>query len=291
MKIPKGFHLVVKDKMPMFMCDAINNNPRFLQVFTTRKGGKSLKQYGSLNTGMHTGDDIRSVNSNIRRIENTLGVKYASAANQVHGDRIVMLMPHKSKNTKIMKSRDAVDIKRMLSIDADGIISDIPGIAAGVRLADCAGTVIMDPVKNVTASIHSGWKGVANKIPSKAVKKMKKYFGSNPGDLTAAISPAIGPCCYEVGAEIYNQLQKQAVFSNIFTKKKGRIYMDLWAGVKNLLVAEGLKPENVHVCDICTSCNPEYFYSHRRDKGKTGRQMAIGAVIAAGPQNKERRKL
>lgn len=280
MKIPKGFHLVVKNKMTFITCDAINNHTGFLQVFTTRKGGKSLKEFKSLNTGVHTGDDIKTVNSNIRQIEKALGVKYTSAANQVHGDRVIIISGDGKKNGK-----DFVDLKSISAAAADGIISNLPGIAAGVRLADCVGTVIIDPENNVIASVHSGWKGIANKIPVKAVNKMRKYFGSNQKDLIAVVSPAIGPCCYEVGIELYKQLHKQAVFSNIFTMRQGRIYMDLWAGVKNQLVVKGLKPENIHICGICTSCNPEYFYSHRRDKGKTGRQMAIGAVLKPGAKS------
>jgi polyphenol oxidase len=281
MKIPKGFHLADKGGLKFIMCDAINDNPEFLQVFTTRKGGKSLKQFKSLNTGAHTGDNPDTVKMNIERIEKALKVRYTSAANQVHGDNVVIIGPSKTDNLRMIKGRDVVRLEEMPKTKADGIISCENNVAAGVRLADCAGTVIIDPVNRVVASIHSGWRGVANMIPGKAVKKMKKYFGSDPKKLIAAISPAIGPCCYEVGLKLYNQLQKQPVFSNIFIRKESLIYMNLWAGVKNILDAEGLKPKNIHICSICTSCNPEYFYSHRRDKGETGRQMAIGAVMQA----------
>ncbi len=289
MKLPKGFHLYVRDKMNFIMCDAINDIPGFLQVFTTRKGGGSLYNFSSLNTGVHTDDDIKTVKNNIKRIEKALDVKYTSAANQVHGDHVVVLQPSGGK--KWLKGRDIVGLKNIISTDADGIISSSPGIAAGVRLADCVGTVIADPGNKVIASVHSGWKGIAAGIPVKAIKKMKKYFGSNPADLIAAVSPAIGPCCYEVGAELYNQLHKQPVFSNIFKRRKGRIYMDLWAGVKNLLLEAGLKKKNIHVCNICTFDNPKYFYSHRRDKGRTGRHMAIGAVVQVVKPKAKRQKL
>ena len=255
MNLPKGYSIVVKNKTKYIMSNAINNNSNFLQAFTLRKGSSKSKSYDLLN-------------SDIKKIEKALGIKYVSTSKQVHGDRVV-----------ILKNKVLVDVKKTLNTSADGIISNIKGIAAGVRLADCVGTVIIDPTKNVVAVVHSGWKGVANKIPVKAVKQMEKIFSSKPEDMIAAISPAIGPCCYEVGIEVYNQLQRQPVFSNIFIKKHKRTYMNLWKAVKNLLMAEGLKAKNIHICDICTACNPELFYSYRRDKGITGRQLAIGAVI------------
>ena len=289
MKLPKGFRLERIGGMDLIKCGAINDLPGFLQVFTTRKGGKSRGFYSALNTGVHTGDEVKTVKNNIKLIERALGIKYASAANQVHGDHVAVIQPQGNK--KRLMGKDVVDLKKLLKTGVDGIITSGPGIAAGVRLADCVGTVIADPANMVIASVHSGWKGIAADIPGKAVKKMKKYFKSNPAGLIAAVSPAIGPCCYEVGEELYNQLHKQPVFSNIFKRRKGRIYMDLWAGVRNLLLRAGLKEKNIHVCNICTFDNPEYFYSHRRDKGRTGRQMAIGAVIQVVKPKAKRQKL
>ncbi len=258
-KIPIGFTTIKKGKMQFLACGAINKLPGFFQAFSLRSGGHSKKPYDSMNVGMRTGDKTGNVIKNIRAIERAFDTKYISTVRQVHGDRVVLIQNPKFKiqNTK-----------------ADAIATNVPGLAVGVRVADCAGTVIIDPEHRVIAAIHSGWRGVANKIPAKAVRVMRKKFKSDPAKLIAAVSPAIGPCCYEVGKEVY-KLQKQAVFSNIFTESKGRVYMNLWKGVKNLLKSAGMTTRNIHVCGMCTACNPELFFSHRRDKGKTGRMLSF----------------
>ena len=212
-------------------------------------------------------------------MEKQLGVKYVSAARQVHGDK-VLVIKSQDPGPKTQKSNSSRQIAkaRLRSItntEADALITNIPGLAVGVRVADCVGTVIIDPKNKVVAAVHSGWRGVANRIIVKTVKLMKKEFGSKPSDMIAAVSPAIGPCCYEIGGEVL-KLKKHRVFSNIWKDKNGRTHMDLWQGVKNLLVSQGLRTKNIKICNMCTADNPELFYSHRRDKGKTGRMMAIG---------------
>jgi YfiH family protein len=266
--LPAGFKIVKKKGLSLIYCEAISKIPGFTQVFTTRAGGVSKKPFDSLNVGMHTGDNLKKTVINISRLEKSLAIKYAGAASQVHGSDIIIL-----KNRP--KRLSVAEIRKMTDVDADALITDIPGLAVGVRLADCVGTVIIDPVKKTVAAVHSGWRGIANKIPAKTVKMMKKYFGSKPDDLIASVSPAIGPCCYEIGADVL-KLKKQKVFSGVFTEKSGRNYMNLWKSVKNLLVKEGVKPNNIHICSMCTFDNPELFYSHRRDSGKTGRMMALG---------------
>jgi polyphenol oxidase len=274
-KIPKGFSILKKGRLRFLTCDAINKIPGFAQAFSMRIGGVSKKPYNSLNTGRHTGDDPRKINKNIKLIEKAFRVRYIGAVRQVHGDRVVTLKRERRK--EIGERRLNRTLKKAANTEADALITNISGLAVGVRVADCAGTIIVDPEHRVIAAVHSGWRGIAKKIPVKALKIMKKNFGSNPAKLMAAVSPAIGPCCYNVGPDVYG-LKKQKVFSNIFTERKGKIYMDLWKGVKNLLLGQGVKAKNIHVCDMCTYENQGLFFSHRRDKGKTGRMLVFGVI-------------
>jgi hypothetical protein len=267
--VPVGFTMIKKGRLSLISCDAISNIPGFTQAFTTRIGGVSGKPYDSMNMGGHTGDKRKNIRINVSLLEKSFGVKYAGAARQVHGNNVIIL-----KNSGTGKAQQ-LKLKKLTDTEADALITDIPSLAVGVRVADCAGTVIIDPVKKVVAAIHSGWRGIANKIPSISVRLMKKNFGSNPKDLVAAVSPAIGPCCYEVAGDVL-KMKKQKVYRGAFAKKSGRQYMDLWKGVRNLLEKEGLKKNNIHICSMCTFDNPRLFYSHRRDKGKTGRMMALG---------------
>jgi YfiH family protein len=263
-----GFTRRKKVNIQYFSCDAIEKIGGFEQGFTIRKGGISRKPYDSFNVGMHTDDDKQDVKKNIRSFEKVFGVRYVAAARQVHGDGVLIVRRQDS---------GVRSVKKIQNTEADAVLTDVTGVAASVSVADCVGTVIVDPVNRLAASVHSGWRGVANKIPAKTVALMIRNFKSGPEKLIAAVSPAIGPCCYAVGEDVY-KLQKQMVFSNIFTKRNGKIYMNLWKGVFNLLVSAGMKKENIHICDMCTSCNPELFFSHRRDKGKTGRMLVFGII-------------
>jgi len=269
-KILKGFTLKTKGNIQYLSCDAIDALAGFEHGFTLRTGGFSRKPYDSLNIGLHTDDSKADVKRNIRSFEKAFGVRYVAAAHQVHGDKVAVVKGSKAQSPKLK-------VKALEKTDADAIATDVPGIAASVRVADCVGTVIVDPVNKVIASVHSGWRGIANKIAYKTIKEMKKKFKSDPAKLIAAVSPAIGPCCYNVGKDVY-KLQKQKVFSNIFTHKGGKVYMDLWKGAQNLLVSAGLKRRNIHVCRLCTSDNPDMFFSHRRDEGKTGRMLVFGII-------------
>lgn len=269
-KILKGFTLKQPGKIQYLSCDAIEQTGLFTQGFTLRTGGFSKKPYDSLNVGLHTEDIKRAIVKNIQLVKSELSAGYIAAAHQVHGDGVAVIRKIKTQADR------KFDID---NIEADSIVTNITGVAASVRVADCVGTVIADPGHRVIASVHSGWRGIANKIAVKTVEIMRKEFGSDPAKLIAAISPAIGPCCYAVGPDVYG-LKKQEVFSNIFTKHKGKTFMNLWKGAENLLLSAGLKKKNIHVCEMCTSCNPRLFFSHRRDAGKTGRMMVFGIINA-----------
>ncbi len=230
--------------------------------FTTRVGGVSTGAYASLNTGRNTQDKPNHIIKNTKKISAVFGTTKIYAPQQVHSDKIIVVTD---------KNKQTVNDTK-----ADALITALPKVAIAVKVADCVGLVLYGTDKTgqhkVIATIHSGWRGVANKITSKTIAVMKKRFGVDPKTISAGISPAIGPCCYEVGQEIY-KLKKQKVFNGIFNKKNGKIYMNLWKASSQLLEAAGVKKEKIFINDICTACNPKLFYSHRRDKGKTGRML------------------
>ncbi len=164
------------------------------------------------------------------------------------------------------------DKNKMHKMKADGFITRTPEIAIGVRLADCAGIVLLDKKKKIVAAVHSGWRGVANKIILKAIQKMKK-LGSSVKDIIISMSPAIGSCCYEIGKDLYNKLKKYKIFSNIFIKKKDKIFMDLHKANYNLTLKAGVKKNNIYINNLCTYCNSKLFYSYRREGKKAGRML------------------
>ncbi len=161
---------------------------------------------------------------------------------------------------------------KMYKMKADSFITSVPGIAIGVKVADCVGIVLLDKKKKIVAAVHSGWRGIANKIILKTIQKMKK-LGSSVKDIIISMSPAIGSCCYEIGSDVYNKLKKNKIFSNIFIKKKDKIFLDLHKANYNLAIKAGIFKKNIYINNLCTYCNSKLFYSYRREGKKAGRML------------------
>jgi len=159
----------------------------------------------------------------------------------------------------------------------DASVTDLTGMALGVLVADCVPILLYDPVKKAVSAVHSGWKGTVSDVPGAAVEAMQREYGSSPSDILAAIGPAIGPCCYEVDQRVVGPL-KESIGDReglLTDKGGGRWLLDLWKANSALLVRTGLRPENIEVVGLCTSCNSDRFYSYRKDGPNTGRMMGL----------------
>lgn len=194
--------------------------------------------------------------------EKTLGIKKINILKQIHSDKIIIVKRYKSLH----------------NIKADGIITDVKNYAVAVKVADCIGTIIIDLENKVVGTIHSGWRGVAKKIILKTVKIMKKHFGSKPDKLIAITSPSIGPCCYNIGDDLYKKFNKEKIFNNVFIKNGSEIFMDLQKANKNLLLKSGVDEKNIYINKLCTKCNNDLFFSYRKEGKKAGRMFAVGMI-------------
>lgn len=156
--------------------------------------------------------------------------------------------------------------------DTDALVTEQPSIALALNFADCVPILFYDPVKKVIAAAHAGWKGTVKKIGVKTAKKMVEEFGSKSSDIIALIGPAIGKCCFEVGKDV-----KEKLFSTIEKSKYSEVctnnHMDLKLINKFQLLDFGL--EKIDVCEYCTSCQNELFFSYRKEKGMTARHSAV----------------
>ncbi|MCX7698499.1 MAG: peptidoglycan editing factor PgeF [Candidatus Goldbacteria bacterium] len=197
-----------------------------------------------------------------KQAEKVLKFKRINILKQIHSDRIIIVKKRKSLHNK----------------KADGIITDLRNFPVAVKVADCIGSVIIEPDKKVLAVVHSGWRGIAKKIILRAIKIMKQKFGCNIDKMVVITSPSIGPCCYEIGRDLYNELSKHKLFDNIFSKRNGKIYMDLQKANKNLLIAVGIKRKNIYINKLCTKCNNDLFFSYRGEGKKTGRMYVVGCI-------------
>lgn len=157
-------------------------------------------------------------------------------------------------------------------LKGDIFMTNVIGLPLLIRTADCACVTLYDPVINAFANIHAGWKGIAQKAVAKSVSELAKRYGSERKNIRASISPMIGPCC----AQFSNPEQELPHFMRPFILEEG--YVDLWAACENQLVGSGVLPEHIFNPRICTFCNPEYFFSYRREKEKAGRFGTIALL-------------
>ena len=206
--------------------------------------------YASLNLGRLSGDLVEHVDENRRRACEALGadVEKLGLNNQVHSDRVL---------------RAAV---RQRGERADGLWTDEPGVPLLALSADCLPIVLLRTEGTpAVAVIHAGWKGLLAGIVAAGVEALGN------GGLAAAIGPAIGPCCYEVGEEVAAPYRER--FGDDVMRGRS---LDLWTSAERALRAAGV--ERIDRFDRCTACEPDTFFSHRRDRGVTGRQGVIAYV-------------
>jgi len=154
----------------------------------------------------------------------------------------------------------------------DALLENTPGAVVAVKTADCVPLLLVDPVQRAVAAVHAGWRGTVAGIAQSAVAALGARFDSRAGDLHAAIGPAIGRCCYEVGAEVAAQF---GVF--------GRAHIDLAEAVRRQLEAAGVGPQRIYVAGLCTKCRTEKFHSFRRDGDAAGRLYSFAGIIETSP--------
>ena len=150
--------------------------------------------------------------------------------------------------------------------EGDAMVSDIPGVAMGIRTADCLPLLIADRLKGTAAAVHCGWRSLAAGLAGKAVRVMAGIMESESKHLLAAIGPSIGACCYEVGEDLRAAFSHFRSDKGLLFERDGRLYLDLASGVKTQLIMEGMTPETIDEIVGCTSCNQDLFWSHRARK-------------------------
>ncbi|HWF54872.1 MAG TPA: polyphenol oxidase family protein [Solirubrobacteraceae bacterium] len=222
-------------------------------LFTTRRGGHSTGPFESLNLGILTEDDPAAVAANRERLGDDHGVEFAWGL-QVHAARV----------QRRDRPNDGAD-----PVEADGQATTTPGVAPMVLGADCLTVAIAGG--GAVAVVHAGWKGLAAGVVAEGVTAIRE-LGAN-GAIEAAIGPAAGPCCYEVGEELHERFAPYGP-----GVRRGR-NLDLKAIATRQLRDAGV--QSVHDVGLCTICAGEdLFFSHRRDRGVTGRQAAIAWLTA-----------
>jgi YfiH family protein len=229
-----------------------------LVAFTERTGGVSDDPFATLNVGF-TRDETERVRENRTRVCAVLDIPPFARAWQVHGSAVALVGP--------AQASAGFDTPDTAIPDTDALTADRPGIALSILTADCVPVAVADPRRGRLAVIHAGWRGIVAAIVPAALES----FGAASG-LVAAIGPAIGPDHYEVGENVAAAVTAAAPSAAKVEHAGGRTFLDLAGTVAGLLEGSGV--DVVERADACTACEPERFFSHRRD-GETGRQALI----------------
>jgi len=248
------------------VCFMTSSNIAATHAFTTRLGGVSNGIYESLNLAQRAGDDIENVKENYSLLCNTIGINTDDivCSNQVHGTHI-----------RVVTRDDCGSLFKPNTHQADGLITQTPGVALMVFVADCVPILLFDPKKRVAGAVHAGWRSTAANIPGIAVDKMTSEFGSSPADIKAAIGPCISKCCYETDSDVADALS-EALNDNVhrcYIKHNSKYFIDLKEANNLLLKKAGLI--DITISDECTSCLSDKYWSHRKTKGQRGSQAAV----------------
>jgi YfiH family protein len=238
----------------------------FRHAFFTRRGGHTPPPFDSLHFG-GTGHDAGTLAANIGVAGQFLAIDPARlyVVTQVHG-----------RTVRFVQGNE--DRANVLGCSADVVATATPGVACGVKVADCVPILVADRKTGAVAAVHSGWQGTAVDVVGSAVAALRAWIGD--GDFMAAVGPHIEVCCFEVGEDVAAKLEACAPGVNVARRGRGpRPYVDLRAIVHHQLRAVGI--EDIDDVRGCTRCDADRFFSYRRDRETSGRQLA--AIVARDP--------
>ena len=262
------------DTVPYLTYNSLSEINFINHAFSTRLGGVSEGEFTSMNLAFNRGDNPESVTENYKRICKSAGFDFDSmtASAQDH-NTFVRAVTSENKGVGIYKPRD------LHSVDA--LVTNEKGVTLVTYYADCTPLFFVDTKKKAIGLAHAGWRGTVGRIGEKVVNKMTELYSTNPADIVAAIGPAISVCCYEVDkpcADNFYALTDLDSSRFVFPKENGKYMIDLLETNRQILVAAGVKNENITVSDVCTNCNSELLWSHRATKGKRGTMSAFVCI-------------
>lgn len=258
-----------RDNVPFFCFEELANGDRGQHAIFTRKGGTSPAPYNTLNLSLSVPDANNNVFANRSLAYATHGRSnsYLVHAHLIHGADVA-----------VVSSRNYGEYVG----PADGLITDEPGCGLTMNYADCAPIFLYDPVNQAIGLGHAGWQGAVKDLPGSMVKAMQRAFGTDPAKLLSGVGPCIGPCCYEVSEPVISAVARTFDGADSLLLPPGllqhppngsRRYFDLPEANRRRLVGAGVK--HIEMADLCTACLTDLFFSHRAEKGRTGRFGAL----------------
>ena len=285
-----------KSEIEILKADTFRSAPWVVHGFSTRLGGFS-KAYGgqALNLGF-TGTDARN---DVERNRAAFLKQVGAPSGKSKWPLIALRQVHSS----VIYQVDKVPEHHLVG---DGLITNTPGLLLAIQTADCLPILLVDPVTRAVGAFHAGWRGTLARIVEKGAGEMRRWFGTKPRDLLAAIGPGIHNCCYEIGDEVRQKFEAQFRYAaDLFREVKeedpvktkypllfltarppgheppdfGRqIFLDLVEANRRQLQDLGVRKKNIFASDLCTSCRNDLLFSYRKEKGRTGRLMGVVGI-------------
>ncbi len=263
--------------------------------FSTRQGGASdAYGEGALNLGFTRDDQRSSVEKNRAAFLKALGAVDRRG-------KPWPLVTLKQVHSPAIHHVTSVPVAPLVG---DGLITKHPGIVLAVQAADCVPVLVVDPEHRAVGAFHAGWRGTLARIVERGIGEMRRCFGSRPEQMRAAIGPAIHRCCYEVSDELRDRFESQFAYAAdlfedvvesdpvreryplLFLTARApghhdlgrKPHLDLIEANRRQLLDAGLLMRHIEASRLCTSCHTKTLFSHRGEKGKTGRMMAAVGI-------------
>lgn len=270
--------LIKKEEVVYITFPKLSQYENIVHGFSTRIGGVSKAHLSAMNLSFSRGDERENVLENHRRFAKALGYDSNNLvfSDQVH-TTVIKKVTKEDCGKGIVKESDIVGI--------DGLVTNETDIPLITFYADCVPLYFYDPVKEVIALAHSGWRGTIEEIGKKMVETMKQEYGSAAENIICAIAPSICHSCYEVSEDVAVQFinKYEQFYENndkdmselVYKKENGKYQLNLHKACEITLLNSGILPEHLDITNLCTCCNPEFFFSHRASNGKRGNLSAV----------------
>ena len=286
-----------KNLVAPLQADSLARIPWLIHGFSTRLAGFSPLYGGdALNLGF-TKEDSRS---NVERNR----AAFLRAIGAFDHDRPWPLVTLRQIHSSIIHCVSSVPPAQLAG---DGLIARTPKLLLGIQTADCFPVILVDRKRRAVGVFHAGWRGTLNRIVEKGVGEMRRWFGTVPRDIMAAIGPGIGGCCYQVGIEVRREFESQFAYAEdlfretresdpvrekypmLFLSARApghsdlpkNIFLNLSEANRRQLLSVGVPAKNINVSSLCTACRLDLLFSHRAEKAITGRMMCVAGIREA----------
>ena len=272
----KVFSNVERGGVPYLSFKALEDTGMVVNGFSTRLGGASKGRFATMNFSYSRKDEPAAVLENFTRMADALGVER---------DRMVVsYQTHTTNVRRVTREDEGKGVIRERDYrDVDGLITDVPGITLVTLYADCVPLYLVDQAHRAIGLSHSGWRGTVKRMGQVTMDAMKEAFGTRPEDLTVCIGPSICRDCFEVGEEVaeafadaFDPKYRDALYRA--NEKPGKYQLDLWKANEIIFQEAGVPKEQIHTTNICTMCNSDYLFSHRRVGEERGNLAAFLSI-------------